>query len=160
MENKSFKFGDETFTMIDDNLMLGDLSDELLEKYFEFKEKFTGKIDMSLVNKYESRIEELEKGIETTEDEKHKADLQTKLEQETKKFTSDPLVQATLTRKRECEGLILKRIMRHVEFIEPLFKKILTGGDHSKIIYNSPEGKIFIMEVITNFFSYTVNDSL
>lgn len=153
MESKVFKFGDSEFTLIDNNLLLGQKSNKLLKKYFTLQEEYTGDIDQSLIEQYESRIEELEIALEQAED---KAELQLKLDTVKEELQSDLKAQSILRLKKKCEGLILKDLTEDTEFMQPLFKEILIG-DHSKLDYSDPGITIFITEVITDFFYYTTN---
>ena len=153
MESKIFKFKEYDFRMIDDDLLLKKKSNRLLQKYFELEEEFTGNIDTTIVDNYEARIAELETALEQAED---KTDLTLKLDKIKKKFESDLKVKSILRRKEKCNGLILKELIGDTDFIKPLFEDILSG-EVDKLDYEDPAIDLFIMEVITDFFSYTAN---
>ena len=170
MENKEpFKFQGNEFRFTENNLLLRKKSNRLLKKYFSLEAEFTGDIDTKLIDDYDIKLTEFYTGrnqcnkmLEQELSKDEKADYEIRLQNfqndidktEAKK-DADLKVRAIQSQLDKCRGLILTEIIEDYDFIKPLFDEILIG-DHSKLDYSSDEIGVFIMEVITDFFGYTL----
>lgn len=158
MESKIIKYKDTDFTFVYDPSLIKKKKNRLLKKYFSLEKEFLGDIDKSLIESYENRIAELETAIETTKDEKHKAELQIKLDKAKNDFETDSKVKSIQKEIAQCTGLLMTELCEDTEFMKPFLKEVLQG-DISIIEFGSQDALVFIMEVINNFFSFTVSSN-
>lgn len=158
MESKIIKYKDSEFTFVYDESLLKKKKNRLLKKYFSLEKEFTGDIDRTILDNYEKRIAELELGIESTKDESHRTELESKLAKFQTAFDNDLKAKAVQREITQCTGLLMTELCEDTDFIKPFLKEVLQG-DLDKVEYGTQAANVFILEVINSFFSFTVPNS-
>jgi len=143
------------YKLKENNLAINQASIPLLIKYRKLQAEYLDDIDISLVNAYDNRINELEtavKQLKELDNEQEVIDAEERLKEVKEQKANDEEVQIIAKMKNDIEALILTEISLDTVLMSKLFSKILIG-DTSKIDYEHSDYRMFAMEVLAGFFT-------
>jgi hypothetical protein len=143
------------YKLKENNLAINQASIPLLIKYRKLQAEYLDDIDISLVNAYDNRINELEtavKQLKELDNEQEVIDAEERLKEVKEQKANDEEVQIIAKMKNDIEALILTELSLDTVLMSKLFSKILIG-DTSKIDYEHSDYRMFAMEVLAGFFT-------
>lgn len=168
---KTYKAGDLSFQMIDDELKLLNSAAPLIARLRKLSYEYTKDLDFTEEKAYKDKLQEslialeqlrdiLETGKdendnEITEEKRQEitgriTGLETKVKEIQAEFTNNIPLQNLIALKSELESYALIELLTDLSLIKPIFKKILIG-DIEKIDW--PTAGEFVREVVTDFFT-------
>jgi hypothetical protein len=177
---KTYEIQGQSFTLLDNNLSLLNKAVPVIAKLRTLTASYTKALDLSGVKRYSNRINELatardngqailDEGIEEDKpitDERKKElelkvkELDEKVKLTTNEYEADSEVQAVISLKNELEGYALLELITDTDFLKPILKKILKGGDLNSLDWSKEDAMIFTRDVVTDFFSVMSNSNL
>lgn len=171
---KTYSIQGQTFSLLPNDLNLLNKAAPMIARLRKLSYQYTKDIDLTPVNEHKSRINELntakhqiveslnlgreENGNEFTEEQKSELQLRAdelneKHSQALVDFSEDAEVQNLLKLKEELESYALIELLTDIDFLKPILKKILKGGDAETIDYSDSSFIGFIKDVVTDFFT-------
>ncbi len=170
MSNKIYSYKDKSYKMAPLNLGLMNKAAPLLIKYRKLHYEYTKDIDMSRVEAIQNRIDELKTAISQVESgtnagEDRLAALRSKLAEAENELNDDVSLRNLMRFYRDSEGLAMYELITDAKVVKPLLSNIMIPADSESIRdklreqdFNVPEIFDFIKEVLTDFFSYTLQN--
>lgn len=166
----------QEFVMIDNSLSLLNKAAPLIARLRKLTFEYTKDIDLNCLEPYKARLEELnnavssindtltlgtdENGEPLTDEQKNTyaerlTKLKGKIEEVDNELKNDAVAFNTMQLRNEMESFALIELVTDLDFLKPVFKKILQGGDLSKVDFSQDDALDFARAVVTDFFIFT-----
>lgn len=181
MESKTYTIQGQDFTLLPNDLNLLNKAAPMIARLRKLVFEYSKDIDTSEADSYKARINELteakvqleeilaacrdETGNELSEDRRTElsgrvSEICRKIDEVTNDFSSNGAAMGVLKLKQELESYALIELLTDIDFLKPIMKKILKGGNIDKLDYSDPAIIGFIRDVVTDFFTVMNKNSL
>lgn len=157
---KTYNYKGMQFSLKSNDLELLKNAAPLLIKYRKLLHEYTKDIDMSEVNMFKEKMNELSTAASQLidsddETDKNRADeLMLKLNETELEFESNSKAVSLMKLYNDCEGFVLLELIADVNFMKPFMNKILTGPV-DKLNFDDEEIVTLIKDAVEDFFIIT-----
>jgi hypothetical protein len=157
---KTYNYKGLQFSLKSNDLELLKNAAPLLIKYRKLLHEYTKDIDMSEVNLYKEKMNELSTAASQLIDSDDEADrsradeLMLKLNETEMEFGSNSKAVSLMKLYNDCEGFVLLELIADVNFMKPFMNKILTGPV-DKLNFEDEEIITLIKDAVEDFFIIT-----
>jgi predicted house-cleaning noncanonical NTP pyrophosphatase (MazG superfamily) len=157
---KTYNYKGLEFRLKDNDLELLKNAAPLLIKYRKLLHEYTKDIDMSEVNTYRDRMNELSTAASQLIDSDDAADkeraeeLMAKLNETESEFEENTKAMSLMRLYNDCEGFVLLELIADVNFMKPFMQKILTGPV-DKLNFEENDIITLIKDAVEDFFIIT-----
>ena len=161
---KTYKVQGQEFRLLSNTLKVKQYGVKLIVKLQKLQLENLKDLDTFELDRYEKRFADLEIARKQLDEqfksgdvsvEKQLKDLTEKVNQLQKDFEADKNAQLEKQVRQDCYAYAFAELLWDVDFLKPVFAKMLTGGDVLKLNWNDDKISEFIGEVINDFFLIT-----
>jgi hypothetical protein len=157
---KTYNYKGMEFRLKDNDLELLKNAAPLLIKYRKLVHEYTKDIDMTEVNLYKEKVNELSTAASQLigsedEAERNRADeIMLKLNETEMEFEKDTKALSLMKLYNDCEGFVLLELIADVKFMKPFMNRILEGP-LDKLDFEDEDIITLIRDAVEDFFIIT-----